>query len=198
MHSLPHYQHPPPEWRVCSHGWTHMNTSQSLKVHSLHEGLLSVLYLLWVWTNACRQASFLIISCRGCFFLFLFLVFCLFRVTPTAYGGSQVRGQIGAAAAGLYRSHSNMGSELCLWPTPQLTARLDPEPTEHGQGWNLSPHGYWMGSLTTEPRREHPVGYFYCLKILRALPIHPSPSQPRQPLIFHSRFFCLFYNTVQL
>ena len=51
--------------------------------------------------------------------------FCLFRATPQAYGSSQARCQIGATAAGLHHSHNNMGSELCLQPTPQLTAMLD-------------------------------------------------------------------------
>ena len=32
-------------------------------------------------------------------YLFYFLSFCPFRVTPMAYGGSQVRGPIGAIAA---------------------------------------------------------------------------------------------------
>ena len=45
---------------------------------------------------------------------------------PMAYVGSQARGRIRAAAAGLYQSHSQMGSELYLCPTPQLTAMLDP------------------------------------------------------------------------
>ena len=39
-----------------------------------------------------------------------------FRAAPAAYGGSQARGRIGAAAAGLCQSHSNAGSELHLWP----------------------------------------------------------------------------------
>ena len=39
---------------------------------------------------------------------------CLFRAAPAAYGGYQARGQIGAVAAGLHRSHSNVGSDLCL------------------------------------------------------------------------------------
>ena len=46
--------------------------------------------------------------------LFFFLVFVLFRVTPTAYGGSQARGLIGVVAASLCQSHSNARSELCL------------------------------------------------------------------------------------
>ena len=36
--------------------------------------------------------------------------FLFFRAVPAAYGGSQARGQTGAAAAGLHHSHSNMGS----------------------------------------------------------------------------------------
>ena len=55
----------------------------------------------------------------------------------------EVPRQMGAVAAGLHESHSNVGSEPCLQPTPQITAMLDPQPTEQGQG-----------SLTTEPRRE--------------------------------------------
>ena len=35
-----------------------------------------------------------------------------------------------------------VGSELRLQPAPELTATLDPEPTEQGQGSNLYPHGY--------------------------------------------------------
>ena len=47
------------------------------------------------------------------------------RAAPVAYGGSQARSLIGAVAASLCQSHSNVGSELRLRPTPQLTAMLD-------------------------------------------------------------------------
>ena len=47
-----------------------------------------------------------------------------------ACGSSQARGQIRATAAGLYHSHSNVGSGLHLQPTRQLTATPDPQPTE--------------------------------------------------------------------
>ena len=50
----------------------------------------------------------------------------LFRATPTPYGGSQARGRIRAAAAGLHHSHSHTRSEPCLQHMPQLTAMLDP------------------------------------------------------------------------
>ena len=56
------------------------------------------------------------------FICLFFLVFCLFRATPAAYGGSQARGPIGATAASLHHSHSHAGSEPHLPPTPQLMA----------------------------------------------------------------------------
>ena len=71
-------------------------------------------------------------------FFFLFL----FRATPVAYGGSQPRGQIGAAAAGLCHRHSSAGSEPHLRSLLQLVATPDPQPTEQGQGSNLQLHGY--------------------------------------------------------
>ena len=49
-----------------------------------------------------------------------------FRASPVAHGRSQARDQIRAIAAGLCHSHSNVGSKLCLKPTPQLEATLDP------------------------------------------------------------------------
>ena len=52
-------------------------------------------------------------------------IFGLFRATPVAYGGSQARGQIRTAAAGLGQSHSHVGSKPRLPPTPQRTATLN-------------------------------------------------------------------------
>ena len=53
-------------------------------------------------------------SYRQTFFVFLFLFFLLLRAAPTAYGSYQAGGQIGATAAGLCHSHSNVGLELHL------------------------------------------------------------------------------------
>ena len=58
---------------------------------------------------------------------FLFVCFLSFLgPLPAAYGGSQARDRIGAVATGLRQSHSNIGSEPCLRPTPQLIATPDP------------------------------------------------------------------------
>ena len=59
-------------------------------------------------------------------FIYLFIYLGLFRAALAAYGRFQARGQIGAVAAGLCHSHSNMGSKLCLPPTPQLMVVPDP------------------------------------------------------------------------
>uniref|UniRef100_A0A8D0N9H5 Rho GDP-dissociation inhibitor 1 n=2 Tax=Sus scrofa TaxID=9823 RepID=A0A8D0N9H5_PIG len=67
-------------------------------------------------------------------FFFFFGLFAFSRAAPAAYGGSQARSLIGAAATSLHHSHnqqrgipaSNVGSELRLQPTPQLTAMPDP------------------------------------------------------------------------
>ena len=67
-------------------------------------------------------------SPTGSHYFVLYLWVCVLHFflggAPAAYGGSQARGWIGAAAAGLHHSysHSHMGSEPHLRPTPQLTA----------------------------------------------------------------------------
>ena len=52
------------------------------------------------------------------FFFFVFLPF--LGPLPAAYGGSRARGLIAAVATGLHQSHShsNVGSEPCLQPSP--------------------------------------------------------------------------------
>ena len=73
--------------------------------------------------------------------LFIYLFNLLFRAAPAACGGSWARSRIRATPASLHHSHSNVGSEPHLQPTPQLMAMLDPQPTEQGQGWNPQPRG---------------------------------------------------------
>ena len=91
-----------------------------------------------------------------CFFLFSFF---LFGVVPAAYESSWSRGQIRAAAASLYHSHSNPGSELHLCPPQQLTARPDLSPTDQGQGLNPRPHRHYIGSSTCLATMGTPTTY---------------------------------------
>ena len=90
---------------------------------------------------------------QNIYFIFI-LYFCLFRAAQAAYGGSQARVQIGAAAASLCHSHSTVGSKPHLRPIPQLMAMPDSKPSEQGQGLNLCPHGCQLVFLTTELRWE--------------------------------------------
>ena len=55
------------------------------------------------WLRDIRWISF--------FFLFFFCLFAFSRAAPLAYGGSSARGPVGAVAASLRQSHSNMGTE---------------------------------------------------------------------------------------
>ena len=52
-------------------------------------------------------------SSTGYHLISLFFFF-FFRAAPVVHAGSQVRGSIGAIAAGLCQSHGNSGSELHL------------------------------------------------------------------------------------
>ena len=111
-----------------------------------------VITVAWIyeWADFDNEVFIVILGIGFNFFLFIYLfififIFFLFAISwaaPAAYGGSQARGQIGAVATGLRQSHNSAGSEPCLQPTPQLTAMLDPQPTEQSQGWNPSPQGY--------------------------------------------------------
>ena len=50
---------------------------------------------------------------------YIFFFFFLFRASPAAFGSSQARDQIRAAAVGLHYSQSNVGSKLFLQTTAQ-------------------------------------------------------------------------------
>ena len=86
-----------------------------------------VIPIWWVWAKTPELAFLIssILSPGNSFFSFFFFFF-LFRAAPTAYGGSQARGPIGAIAASLCHSHSNARSKPCLRPTPPLMATPHP------------------------------------------------------------------------
>ena len=70
--------------------------------------------------------------------LFFFFFFFLCRGTPTAYGGSQATGQIGAAAHTTATEMQDPSHVCNLHHSSQQHLILNPE---QGQGSNLRPHG---------------------------------------------------------
>ena len=78
------------------------------------------------WVTVATPMHYFILFYFVSFHFISFYSICLLGAAPKVYGGSQARGLIGTAAAGLHHSHSNTGSKLRLRPTPQLRATLDP------------------------------------------------------------------------
>ena len=56
-----------------------------------------------------RLKSLQFMASTACVFVTLFCLFLLFKAAPTAYGGSQARGPIGAAATGLCTQPQQLG-----------------------------------------------------------------------------------------
>ena len=79
-------------------------------------------------------------NCFQSSMVFFFFFFFLFRAVAMAYGGSQARGLIGAAATGLHHSHSNAGSKPHLQHSSQEHQILNP--LSEARESNLCPHGY--------------------------------------------------------
>ena len=81
------------------------------------------------------------------FFFFLSLLF-LFRAAHMAYGSSQARSWIQAAAASLHHSHSNVG----IWATSAtyITAHSSAGSLTHWArpGIEMPPHGHYVMFLT--------------------------------------------------
>ena len=75
--------------------------------------------------------------------LFCLFYWCLFfKAAPTAYGGSQAKGRIGATAPSLCHSHSSAGSHPHLLSTPQLMAVLDL--LTHWERSGIKPVSWWI------------------------------------------------------
>ena len=80
-----------------------------------------------------------------------FFLFSFFRAAPAAHGGSQARGRIGTAVAGLHHSHSHAGS-LTHWARPRI---------EPMASWIL------VGFVTAEARQEFAIFFFQsCLNVI--------------------------------
>ena len=106
----------------------------------------------------------------------LFLVCRLFRAMPAAYGSSQARGLIGAAAAGLQHSHH---SNAVIWTASSTytTAHHNAGSLTHWGSPRIEPSSSWIlvGFFTAEPQWELPphlsVSGFTPLFWLNSLPM---------------------------
>ena len=98
-----------------------------------------------------------------------------------------------SAAASVCHSHSNARSELCLWPTPQLMATLDPLIHWVRPGIKRTSSWILVGFLSAEPQQEllkefsniifcicisidKAVLYFFFLEIFLLCPLPPTPN----------------------
>ena len=73
--------------------------------------------------------------------------FCLFRAPPEAYGGSQARPKTSTTA-----TTTQDLTHICdLYQSSRQHRILNPLGRGGGQGLNLCPHEYWLGSFTAEP-----------------------------------------------
>ena len=73
------------------------------------------------------------------------------------HGSSQARGWIGALAAGLHHSRGHTGSELHLWPTPQLHQCRIPNPLSEARDQTcvLVATGHFHCTTTGTPYLPH-------------------------------------------
>ena len=128
--------------------------------------------------------------------------FGLFRATSVAYGSSQARGRIRAAAAGLHHSHSNAGSEPDLQLTAPLMATWDPYPLIEARDWTCIlmdtswVHYHWatrgaptlrsfkVGRNMVKSTVIHPLIHPFIHPPIHSF-IHPSIHPSMHPCIIH-------------
>ena len=70
---------------------------------------------VYIYAYICMYVCIYICICVCvcvCMCIYIYIYILLLRAAPVAYGISQVRGRIGAAAACLHHSQGNSGSEL--------------------------------------------------------------------------------------
>ena len=92
---------------------------------------------------------------KGQLFPFFFL-FLLFRAALVAYGGSQARGWIKAAAASLHHSHSIFRA-IAMSDLSQVL-----NPLSQSQGLNFHPHGCQSDSFPQSTMRTSSGRFLWC------------------------------------
>ena len=109
----------------------------------LHNSNYSFLIMLNPTANMVMPLSTLSSGLRLlCFFFFFFFFFLFTAAALVAYGSSQAKGQIGAAAVGLQYSHGNIRWEPHLQPISACSN------SESGQVSNPKPYKDYLRFLT--------------------------------------------------
>ena len=129
----------------------------------------------------------------------LFVCF-LFKTRPVAYGSSQARYGIGAAAAGLCHSHRNMGSKPYLWPmAPCGTTCGNARSLTHWVKSGIKPASSWtlVRFLTHWITRETPITRLFNQKLATILSqsIQEKQENMGKKSSFVSFMFTLFLFT---
>ena len=124
--------------RLYTNTWRHIYIFFFFLMGSALKIVLFLLFNLGTmsWSSTCFCYLIYILT-KG-----LFVLFCFFQGCTPVYGGSQDKGWIGAAAAGLCHSHSNTRSEPCPATYTIAHGNSGFQPTERGQGSNPCPRGY--------------------------------------------------------
>ena len=87
------------------------------------------------------------------FFFFFFVFVFVFRAEGAAYGSSQARAQMGAAAVSLYHSHSNARSELWSTSVTYTTAHCNAGSLAHWAGPGIGWGRFLLATVGT-PRKD--------------------------------------------
>ena len=127
----------------------------------------------WVhWFIPCLRIYILRSCIWWAYFELDLYLFIYFIVAPqTACGSSQARGQVRAAAAGLYHSHSNTRSQLHLRPISRLTRCGFLSPLREARDWTciLMDTGGVLNPLSHNRNSELDLCMHYLTSVLTAV-----------------------------
>lgn len=114
----------------------------------------------WAWPKVC-----LFCLPTDCNLVLLIFLDCIlfnkkFTAPLVAWGCSWDRGQIVAAAASQYHSHTHTWSKLHMPPKQWFLVLPEPYPFDQGQSWNPHPRGHSIRFLTHWSTMGTPILYF--------------------------------------
>ena len=124
--------------------------------------------------------------------------FCLFfRAAPLAYGSSQTRGKMGAIAASLFHSHSNMGCCICnLYHSSGQHQIPDPLSEARNRTHSLMDTNWVRLHCTTKGTPKHfflNKFFMYFIKVWLIYSVVPISAVPQSDAVIHICAFPFLY-----